>query len=92
MSSYIISYDLVGQKDYKKLFNALYALGSVAHVHESVWVVSFNESEFGSKEIREKLSSFIDSDDRLFVAKLTGQAAWSGGSIDSTDQIKLALN
>lgn len=91
MSSYIISYDLVGQKDYKKLSDAIHALGKVARVHESVWVTSVNESDFGSKEIREKLSSFIDSDDRLFVAKLTGQAAWTGGAIDTADKIKDTL-
>ena len=54
MSSFVISYDLVADKDYSKLY----------------------ESSSSSSEIRDNLKSYVDADDKLFVARLTGEAAW----------------
>lgn len=74
MDSYIISYDLIApNKDYGPLIKAIKEYGTYAKILESLWIVKSNDS---STTIRDNLKSYIDNDDRLFVAKLTGDAAW----------------
>lgn len=85
MSSFIVNYDLISNRDYSKLYEAIENYGSYAHVLESVWIVNSSSS---SSDIRDNLKSYIDSDDRLFVAKLTGESAWRNLSKDVSDWIK----
>lgn len=75
MNSYIISYDLIApNKDYSSLTSAIKDYGTYAHIVESVWIVKSSSS---SSEIRDNLKSYMDSDDKLFVAKLACEAAWT---------------
>lgn len=91
MKSYIISYDLISKKDYQKLIDEIKSYQDAAHVHESVWIVKYvPQGSTGSIEIRDDLIKFIDSDDRIFVAELTGSAAWKG-DIDGGEAVKNAL-
>lgn len=85
MSSFIISYDLISDKDYSKLYEAIRNYGYFAHVLESVWIV--NSSDY-STTIRDNLSSYMDSDDKLFVAQLSGESAWRNLSAKVSDWIK----
>ena len=85
MSSFIVSYDLISNRDYSKLYEAIRNYGSYAHVLESVWIIKSSSS---STNIRDNLKSYIDSDDKLFVAKLTGESAWKNLSKDVSDWIK----
>lgn len=75
MSSFIISYDLCepGQ-DYENLINKIKAYGTWGKINQSTWVVNSLEK---SIDIRNKLKPYVDRDDKLFVAKLTGEAAWT---------------
>ncbi len=74
MNSYIISYDLMApNKDYSSLISAIKSYGTYAKVLESCWIIKSNDS---SSTIRVYLSSYMDSNDRIFVAKLTGEASW----------------
>ena len=57
MSSFIISYDLISDKDYSKLYEAIRNYGYFAHVLESVWIVNSSDS---STTIRDNLSSYMD--------------------------------
>ncbi len=88
MNSFIITYDLNNPgKNYSSL---IARIKSYTHskICESAWIVkSYNNS----LEIRDDLISVLDTNDRLFVAKLTGQAAWSN-CIDSNENIKRILN
>ena len=86
MSSYIISYDLDNPgQNYEKLIDAIKNYGTYAKITESCWcVVSTDES----KVIRNNLKSMIDSNDKLFVAQLTGQGAWHGLSSKKTDWLQ----
>lgn len=84
MSSFIISYDLISDKDYSKLYEAIRNYGSFAHILESVWIIKSSSS---SSSIRDNLASYIDSDDKLFVAKLTGESAWRNLSKEVSDWI-----
>jgi hypothetical protein len=74
MNSYLITYDLLSPgQDYTDLFEAIKKLGSWSHCLESIWIVKSNIS---SSEIRDKLNNNIDSNDKLLVVKLNGEAAW----------------
>lgn len=75
MASYIVTYDLCGkEKDYTSLINKIKGYTSWAHVTESAWFIKTSES---ATSIRDNLKKCMDVDDRLFVAELTGTAAWS---------------
>lgn len=90
MPAYIVTYDLhtPGQK-YTCLKEKLEAYGYYCHLQQSVWiVVSSNDSA----SIRDNLATCLDSNDSLFVAKLSGEAAWRGFSEDVTKWLKTGLN
>lgn len=77
MNSYIVTYDLVGtdesSSDYKRLIEKIKAYPNWAKLQYSAWIL---RSEKSAKTIRDELLAHMDSNDRLFVAKLTGEAAW----------------
>ncbi|MDB7101876.1 CRISPR-associated protein Cas2 [Enterococcus mundtii] len=75
MDSFIISYDLNNSgKNYDDLIKKIQTYSKWAKVNKSVWFFKSNKT---CKEIRDDLKSVMDKDDSLFVAKLTGTAAWS---------------
>lgn len=83
MKSYIVSYDLNNRKDYSKLIDRLEQYSRAARINKSVW---FLKSDYSHTEIRDDLKKYIDSDDSLFVGKLTGAAAWS--NLDCSKHLK----
>ena len=85
MASFLISYDLIADKDYSKLYEAIRNYGSFAHILESVWIIKSTES---STNIRDNLMSYIDSNDKLFIAKLTGESAWVNLSSEISNWLK----
>jgi hypothetical protein len=69
----IVTYDLRAPKrDYLFLYDALKKY-SYAKPTESCYVLETSET---CEQIRDYLLNYIDADDRLFVAELTGVAAW----------------
>lgn len=75
MATFIISYDLVKQRDYESLYKAIKAYGTWAHIHESVWAVVTNDS---AESVCNNLLTHVDADDRVFVIKSGREAAWRG--------------
>lgn len=73
MRTYYVSYDLdkPGQ-DYTDLTGAIRTIGGV-RILLSDWLV---KGSFSAVQLRDYLTQFLDSNDRLFVAELTGGAAW----------------
>ena len=72
--SKIITYDLCAPgRDYSDLYNYIKSFSAWAHITESVWFIS---SEKSCVDIRNDLNKLTDSNDRIFVAELTGVAAW----------------
>lgn len=67
---YSINYDLnkPGQ-NYDRLYEAIKSIGPWFHAMDSVWFVS---SRSRADAIYEKLKPFIDSNDNLFIAEVTG--------------------
>ena len=82
MSSKIISYDLCAPcRNYDELYKAIKAYGTWAHITESTWFV---KTESTCVEVRDKLLSHLDKNDRLFVGELTGTAAWNNVLCDGS--------
>lgn len=75
MALYYISYDLdkPGQ-DYTDLINRLKQLRAV-RILKSDWLLGQNDTD--PQAIRNELSRFIDSNDRIIVAELHNNAAWN---------------
>ncbi len=73
MKTYIITYDLVKERDYESLHEAIKQYSKWARVTESTWAVVTNKK---ASEIRDELRQVMDSDDRLFVVKSGVEAAW----------------
>ena len=74
-NSKIITYDLCSPgRNYDDLYEKIKSYGTWAHICESTLIISTTDS---CSDIRDNLKSVIDSNDRLFVAALTGGAAWS---------------
>lgn len=76
MPCYVISYDLdqPGQ-DYEDLFELIKSYGTWCHAMESTWFIVTDED---AQTIRDYLLTTMDSNDKLFVGKLSGEGAWSG--------------
>lgn len=84
MASFIVSYDLIANKNYDELYEAIRNYKTYAHVLESVWII---KSSTSSSDIRDNLKSYMDSDDKLFVAKLNGESAWRNLDKEISDWI-----
>jgi len=78
MKSYIIGYDLnKSGQNYNSLIEQIKNLGVWCHCLDSTWII---KSDSTAKEIRDYLKNFIDSNDELLIACLSGEAAWIGFS------------
>jgi hypothetical protein len=73
VSNYWVSYDLdkPGQ-DYTDLIAAIRKLGG-ERILLSDWLI---KGSFTAEQLRDHLTQFMDGNDRIFVAALTGEAAW----------------
>jgi hypothetical protein len=76
MRVYKVSYDLLqpGQ-NYEGLYERLRQYNAV-RIMLSEWVIRTNTLK--AADIRDDLRRYIDTNDRLLVVGLTGEAAWSG--------------
>ena len=73
-NSKIITYDLCKPgRNYDDLYDYLKSFSVWAHITESTWFVSSIKS---CTTIRDEIRNIVDSNDRIFVAELTGVAAW----------------
>ncbi len=72
----MVGYDLrrPGQ-DYSSLIRALEAYPNWWHHLDSTWVIKTNDS---AATIRDNLRRYIDANDELLVASLSGESAWYG--------------
>ena len=86
MTTFVIGYDLnrPGQ-DYKSVFDAIKDIGSWWHCLDSTWIV---KSNLTAVQVRDKLAVHIDANDKLLVAVLSGEAAWTGFDKDCSTWLK----
>jgi len=85
MPCYIISYDLRKPgRNYDKLYEAIKAYGTWAHINESLWAVVTSQT---AVQVRDNLLQQIDLNDRIFVIKSGTEAAWRN-AICKTEWLK----
>lgn len=86
MTARIVAYDLMKEgQNYECLYKKLQAYDTHWHMQRSVWIIVTGKS---SKEIRNELSPCLDQNDKLFVGKLSGEAAWYGYGEKVTEWLK----
>lgn len=77
MAKYLVTYDLVGTSessdDYTRLIKRIKEFPNWGKVQKSVWLIKSGKT---AVEVRDDLWSYMDSNDRLMVIKVTGTAAW----------------
>lgn len=84
--NYLVSYDLIGpNRDYDKIIGKIKTYSSWARVLESVWVIKTDKT---ATQLRDDLFSAMDGNDKLFVAQLSGSAAWYNLPEDVTSWLK----
>ena len=89
MASYVVTHDLHKEgQNYDCLTKKLKKYGTYFHIQGSVWIISSSDS---AGQIRDNLKPCLDSNDKLFVGKLTGEAAWYGYAKSDTDWLKKHL-
>lgn len=83
MKSYLIGYDLnKSGQDYQTLIVEIKKVGTWWHCLDSTWIV---KSDLTAAQIRDKLKSYIDTNDELLVVRLSGEGAWTGFSKECSD-------
>lgn len=86
MAVYIVAYDLHKQgQNYSCITQKLESYSAYWHMQGSVWIVV---SDKKATEIRDSLKACLDSNDDLFVGRLSGEAAWSGYGSEVTEWLK----
>lgn len=78
VKKYLISYDLIGTSessdDYRRLIERIKRFPWWGKIQLSTWII---KSDLDAAAIRNQLFLEMDDDDRLFVAGLTGETAWT---------------
>jgi hypothetical protein len=72
----LVCYDLVGAErsdDYRRLTDRIRQYGTFASLQYSTWIVV---TPVSARALRDDLRAYLDADDRLFVAAMTGETAW----------------
>lgn len=73
MAVYVVSYDLrVPGRNYQTLWARL-GEWKAQRALESLWLIDTSAT---AVQIRDDLRLYVDANDRLFVAKLSGESAW----------------
>lgn len=86
MKSYLIGYDLNNPgQDYEELIEAIKLYSPWWHHLDSTWIIKTDDD---AKTIRDHLKAYIDKNDELLVARLSGEAAWTGFNKKGSDWLK----
>jgi hypothetical protein len=73
MDLFIVSYDLIAGKNYKRIIDKLTSMGA-KRVLLSAWVMRSSQT---TPALRTTLQGYIDSDDRLIVIKVATWASFN---------------
>lgn len=79
MALYSITYDLVGKRDYERIYEGIKTCGTGAYAKptESQWIVQSNKT---ATDIANHLRNFTDSDDKIFVISVT-DSMWASFNV-----------
>ncbi len=85
MNKHLVTYDLVGtdetSDDYARLIDAIKHYPWWGKIQMSAWIIRASDA---AADVRTALARHIDADDRLFVARLSGETAWTRVICDET--------
>ena len=85
MNLYLVSYDLKQQgQNYTCITKKLEDLGTHWHFQQSVWLVQWGGNAY---DLATELEACLDSNDVLFVTRVTSDSAWSGYPDEGTQWI-----
>ena len=86
MTPHIFKYDLhkSGQY-YQGVIERIKAYGVWCHIQGSVWIIKSSQTP---EQIRNNLDQALDANDSIFVAKLSGEAAWRGLNLKQSNWLK----
>ena len=85
MSLYLVAYDLMKQgQNYTCITKKLEAFESYWHFQQSVWLVQWSGNAY---DLANELETCLDSNDKLFVTRVTSDSAWSGYPDEGTNWI-----
>ena len=88
MNKIIVVYDLCGDdKNYDGLIRRLKTFPKCIKINKSSWLIN---TTYNCEKVRDELKTYIDGNDSLFVAALTGEAAWYNVE-SSNDNVIAAL-
>lgn len=76
MTNYIVSYDLIGDKDYDEIHEYLKSFEKWAKPLESFWLI---QTEKTASQIRDEAKDCLDDDDKLVV--IEAGAYWATRNI-----------
>jgi hypothetical protein len=86
MGTYVVTYDLRAPgRNYAALHEAIKALGAWWHHLESTWIVT---SQLTAVQIRDRLRSHLDGNDKLLVAEMGHWWATVGIDAAGNDWLK----
>jgi len=86
MSAYLVTYDLMAQgQNYTCITQKLKSYPTHWHAQGSVWII---ETDQTAAQVRDGLLLCLDSNDKLIVARLAGEAAWFGYPAQVTKWLK----
>lgn len=85
MKTYIVSYDLISEKDYENLIKEIKSFTTWAKPLRSFWLVKTNET---ASAIRDRLKEVMDNDDKLVVIEAGNWWATRNISDDVTEWMK----
>ncbi len=90
MSVYVVTYDLHKQgQNYACLTKKLKSYPVHWHAQGSVWFIETTQT---AVQVRDGLTPCLDANDKLIVARLSGEAAWTGYGEDVSTWLKGRLN
>lgn len=88
MNKLIVAYDLCGEnKNYDGLIKRIEQFPAHLKINKSTWLI---KTSYSCVTVRDELIKQIDNNDMLFVAKLTGESAWTKTE-EGASEIKKAL-
>lgn len=73
MPLFIVSYDLMKQKDYPEIINELQRQGA-RRVLYSQWAI---RSHLTARVMREHFQRYVDADDRVLVTEVSDWSSWN---------------
>lgn len=86
MTTYMVGYDLGKPgRDYEGLSDYLKSLGGYWHNLDSTWLITTSKT---AAEVRDGAKPYLDSSDKLLVARVSAPGAWKGFADSSSEWLK----